>query len=44
MTNFASIVEARRNRFDDFYVRPAGYIELCNVPLPVRPIAAEAPK
>jgi peptidylprolyl isomerase len=35
---FQAVVEARRNRFDDFYIRPAGYIELCNVPLPVRPI------
>ena len=29
---------------DDFYVRPSGYIELCNVPLPVRPIASAAAK
>jgi len=35
---FQAVVEARRNRFDDFYIRPAGYIELCNVPLPVRPM------
>jgi cyclophilin family peptidyl-prolyl cis-trans isomerase len=33
---FAEIVEARRNRRDDFYKRPAGHIDLCNVPLPVR--------
>jgi peptidylprolyl isomerase len=33
---FAALVEARRNRHDDWYVRPAGYIELCNVPIPVR--------
>jgi len=36
---FQATTEARRNRHDDFYIRPAGYIELCNVPLPVRPIA-----
>ena len=30
------MVEARRNRRDDFYKRPAGHIDLCNVPLPVR--------
>ena len=36
---FQATTEARRNRRDDFYIRPAGYIELCNVPLPVRPIA-----
>ena len=34
---FQATTEARRNRHDDFYIRPAGYIELCNVPLPVRP-------
>jgi peptidylprolyl isomerase len=33
---FAELVEARRNRRDDFYKRPAGHIDLCNVPLPVR--------
>jgi peptidylprolyl isomerase len=33
---FSEIVEARRNRRDDFYKRPAGHIDLCNVPLPVR--------
>jgi peptidylprolyl isomerase len=31
------LVEARRNRRDDWYKRPAGYIDLCNAPLPVRP-------
>lgn len=35
---FAELVEARRNRRDDFYKVPAGHIDLCNVPLPVRPI------
>jgi peptidylprolyl isomerase len=34
---FRATTQARRNRRDDFYIRPAGYIELCNVPLPVRP-------
>ena len=33
---FAEATEARRNRRDDFYKRPAGHIDLCNVPLPVR--------
>ncbi|MCA0198080.1 MAG: peptidylprolyl isomerase [Proteobacteria bacterium] len=33
---FRDMVEARRNRRDDFYKRPAGHIDLCNVPLPVR--------
>jgi peptidylprolyl isomerase len=34
--SFAMLVEARRNRLDTWYKRPAGYIDLCNVPLPVR--------
>jgi peptidylprolyl isomerase len=33
---FAKLVESRRNRRDDWYVHPAGHIDLCNVPLPVR--------
>ncbi len=33
---FREATEARRNRRDDFYKRPAGHIDLCNVPLPVR--------
>jgi peptidylprolyl isomerase len=34
--SFAMLVEARRNRRDEWYKRPAGYIDVCNVPLPVR--------
>jgi peptidylprolyl isomerase len=37
---FTKYVEARRNRRDDWYQVPAGYIDLCNVPLPVRMSAA----
>jgi peptidylprolyl isomerase len=33
---FTALVEARRNRRDTWYQTPAGYIDLCNVPLPVR--------
>ena len=33
---FDAIVEARRNRRDDWYKVRAGHIDLCNVPLPVR--------
>lgn len=33
---FRDATEARRNRRDDFYKRPAGHIDLCNVPLPLR--------
>jgi len=35
---FAALVESRRNRRDDWYQVPAGYIDLCNVPLPVRAV------
>jgi peptidylprolyl isomerase len=34
--SFRDATEARRNRVDDFYKRPAGHIDLCNVPIPVR--------
>jgi len=34
---FTAVVEARRNRRDEWYQRPAGYIDLCSAPLPVRP-------
>ncbi|WP_460821602.1 peptidylprolyl isomerase [Lysobacter olei] len=33
---FDELVEARRNRRDDFYKRPAGHINVCNVLLPTR--------
>jgi peptidylprolyl isomerase len=35
---FAALVEARRNRRDEWFKVPAGHVELCNVPLPVRPM------
>jgi len=37
-TTFADVAEARRNRLDDWNIEPAGYIELCNVQIPVRQI------
>ena len=33
---FAALIEARRNRQDEWYKVPAGYIDVCNVPIPVR--------
>jgi peptidylprolyl isomerase len=33
---FTRLIEARRNRRDDWYLAPAGHIDLCNVPLPIR--------
>lgn len=41
---FADATEARRNRRDDWYKRPAGHIDLCNVSLPVRDPDAQARK
>lgn len=34
--SFEALVEARRNRADAWYLRKAGHIDLCNVPIPVR--------
>lgn len=33
---FDALVEARRNRREQWFIVPAGRIEICNVPLPVR--------
>jgi peptidylprolyl isomerase len=40
---FADLIEARRNRRDEWYKAPAGRIDLCNVPLPVRRRPASTP-
>lgn len=34
--SFAQFIEARRNRREDWFIRPVGHVELCNVPIPVR--------
>lgn len=36
-------VDARRHRREDWFVQPTGRIELCNVPIPVRPVRAAKP-
>ena len=33
---FNALIESRRNRLDDWYKVPAGHIDVCNVPVPVR--------
>jgi peptidylprolyl isomerase len=33
---FARYLQIRANRHDDFYIRPAGGVDLCNVQVPVR--------
>ena len=40
--SFTELVESRRNRRDEWYKRPAGHIDLCNVPLPVRETPASS--
>jgi peptidylprolyl isomerase len=34
--SFGSYLRVRANRHDDFYIRPAGGVDLCNVQVPVR--------
>jgi peptidylprolyl isomerase len=36
---FQDLMESRRNRHEDWFHLPAGHIELCNVPIPVRGVA-----
>jgi peptidylprolyl isomerase len=37
---FAAYVEARRNRHEEWFKVPAGHVDVCNVPIPVRPHVA----
>ena len=41
--SFAAYASARANRSDEFFIRPAGAADICNIPVPVRQfeIAAE---
>ena len=34
--SFARYADARANRRDDFFIRPAGGADICNIPVPVR--------
>ncbi len=38
--SFARYLQVRANRHDSFYIRPAGGVDLCNAPVPIRPTAA----
>jgi peptidylprolyl isomerase len=38
---FTDLIEARRNRQDEWYKHQAGRIDVCNVPLPVRLVPGE---
>ncbi|HUO18820.1 MAG TPA: peptidylprolyl isomerase [Steroidobacteraceae bacterium] len=35
---FAAYVEARRNRHEEWFKVPAGHIDVCNIPVPVRAV------
>lgn len=37
-TSFATWLRIKKNRKDDFYIRPAGGVDLCNAPVPVRAV------
>jgi len=39
---FLAYVEARRNRHEEWFKVPAGRVDVCNVPIPVRPAAGGA--
>lgn len=37
--SFARWLNIKKNRRDEFYIRPAGGVDLCNAPVPVRAVA-----
>ncbi|MBB6424370.1 peptidylprolyl isomerase [Sphingopyxis sp. JAI128] len=39
--SFARYADARANRRDPFFIKPAGGTDICNIPVPVRPVAAK---
>jgi peptidylprolyl isomerase len=39
---FAAYVEARRNRHEEWFKVPAGRIDVCNIPVPVRPAGSKS--
>ncbi|WP_374525169.1 peptidylprolyl isomerase [Sphingopyxis sp.] len=38
---FQRYADARANRRDPFFIQPAGGADICNIPVPVRPVAAK---
>ncbi|MGQ0585668.1 MAG: peptidylprolyl isomerase [Gammaproteobacteria bacterium] len=38
---FAAWVDARRNRREEWFLDKVGHVEVCNVPLPARPVAVK---
>jgi len=41
---FLAYLEARRNRHEEWFKVPAGHVDVCNVPLPVRPASVGSTK
>lgn len=39
--SFARYADARANRRDPFFIKPAGGADICNIPVPVRPVATK---
>ena len=39
--SFARYADARANRRDPFFITPAGGADICNIPVPIRPILAK---
>ena len=37
--SFARYADARANRRDPFFIKPAGGADICNIPVPVRAVA-----
>jgi peptidylprolyl isomerase len=40
---FTDYIDARRNRHEEWFKVPAGHVDVCNVPIPVRPRVVAAP-
>ena len=40
---FTNYIDARRNRHEEWFKVPAGHVDVCNVPIPVRPRVVAAP-
>ena len=39
--SFTRYFDARKNRRDPFFIKPAGGADICNIPVPVRPVVAK---
>lgn len=39
---FEALIESRRNHHEEWYATPGGHIDVCNIPIPVRPTPSTA--